>query len=279
MQITILVLEEGAPARYSIADVLRRAGYAVEHASDGEQALQQLALGRYRAVICDVPQTHRVGLSILRAAVALPIPPAVVLLTASPAVDMAVAALRLGAADYLVRPAHPEVLLSHVDAAIKQRAPVVRRLEAMEILAESIDLLQRELQMRYSAEIMALTQATDRDPLALNHPLQVGGLYLGRFPHESRYNGLPLGLTPIEHALLICLAEVPGEIVSYEAIMQRTHAREISPGDAQALLKSHVRNLRRKVGLNLVENMRRVGYRLAVELLEQPPDPEQEPQD
>ncbi|NJL35017.1 MAG: helix-turn-helix domain-containing protein, partial [Chloroflexaceae bacterium] len=60
--------------------------------------------------------------------------------------------------------------------------------------------------------------------------------------------GQPLHLTPMEHALLRCLAEVPSNTLSYRELVHRMHGYEVINPEAQVLLKTHVRNVRRKIG-------------------------------
>ena len=270
MSTSILVLEEKQPHLYRPSDVFIRAGYSVKSAFSPREGLQLLQRGAYRAVLYDLPEAEVEVQELLQFAQTMPIPPAVVLLVRSCTIEMAVTALRLGAADYLEKPKRPEELIERVDDTLRRRTPVLRQLEAISGLAMSIELLQQEIQAMRTATPVVGDMLSEWPAGIRGQSQQNARLQIGRFPHEARYRGQPLNLTPIEYALLTCLAEKPGEVVSYEIIVGRTHGQQLTSTAAQAVLKSHVRNLRRKIGLELVVNVRKTGYRLAVELLEFP---------
>jgi two-component system NtrC family sensor kinase len=51
---SILLVEDEAPLAVAVADALRDNGYAVEHAADGEQALQKVRHKTFDLIICDL---------------------------------------------------------------------------------------------------------------------------------------------------------------------------------------------------------------------------------
>jgi DNA-binding response OmpR family regulator len=51
---SILVVEDEAALATALTDALTDAGYAVEHAADGEEALEKIRLKAFDAVVCDV---------------------------------------------------------------------------------------------------------------------------------------------------------------------------------------------------------------------------------
>jgi two-component system NtrC family sensor kinase len=64
---SILVVEDEAALATAVADALRDAGYGVEHASDGEDALAMLKLATFDAVICDLKMPRLDGKAFYRA--------------------------------------------------------------------------------------------------------------------------------------------------------------------------------------------------------------------
>lgn len=92
----------------SLADVLRRglsdAGLAVDHAIDGQEALDKAYLVPYDVVVLDrdLPRVH--GDDVCRQLVASGGAARILMLTASGAVDDRVDGLSLGADDYLAKP-------------------------------------------------------------------------------------------------------------------------------------------------------------------------------
>jgi DNA-binding response OmpR family regulator len=74
--------------------------------------------------------------------------------------------------------------------------------------------------------------------------------------------GQPLRLTSREYAMLTCLVEAAGEIVSRNDLLARVWQRE---EDASSnLVEVHLSRLRDKLGddASIIETVRRAGYRL-----------------
>jgi two-component system, cell cycle sensor histidine kinase and response regulator CckA len=63
---SILVVEDEAPLAVAVAEALREAGYTVEHAGDGEQALQRVRAKAFDLVICDLKMPRLDGKSFFR---------------------------------------------------------------------------------------------------------------------------------------------------------------------------------------------------------------------
>ena len=84
---------------------------------DGAEALRKLSEGGFDLVITDLRMPHPDGFEVLQAARALVPPPAVVVLSAVDNARAAVRALRLGARDFLVKPAEPVEILTAVARA------------------------------------------------------------------------------------------------------------------------------------------------------------------
>src|SRR3954464_1708658 len=100
---------------------LERRGYAVETAQDGAGGLARLAAGGIDAVALDHYMPGQDGLETLAAIQALPDPPPVIYVTATQEGRVAVAALKAGAADYVVKDVQgefPTLLAAAVEQAV-----------------------------------------------------------------------------------------------------------------------------------------------------------------
>ncbi len=101
---TVLVVDDEANMRKVLSAHLRRDGFRVLTANDGQEALELMSHGPVDVVLSDLRMPRLDGLGLLRALnehhPALP----VVLLTAHGTVDTAVDAMKLGAFDYLTKP-------------------------------------------------------------------------------------------------------------------------------------------------------------------------------
>jgi DNA-binding response OmpR family regulator len=117
----LLLVEDSARLQRSLVAALRRSGYAVDAAADGEEGLWLAENHDYDAVILDLMLPKRDGLDVLRTLRARGKLTHILLLTARDTVADRVSGLEAGADDYLVKPFALEELLARV-AALCRRA-------------------------------------------------------------------------------------------------------------------------------------------------------------
>jgi DNA-binding response OmpR family regulator len=108
----VLIVEDEADLSDALAAGLRREGYAVDAAADGESALDRVGYTPYDAVLLDLNLPDIDGLEICRAIRNSPESTTrVLMLTARDSIEERVAGLDEGADDYLAKPfALPELL-------------------------------------------------------------------------------------------------------------------------------------------------------------------------
>jgi len=135
---TIVIADDEALARHSIAEVLREEGYHVYEAPDGQAALRILEDVEIDVILSDLKMPGVDGLGVLHAVRDRYPQTMVLLMTAYASVDTVVEALRLGAQDYLLKP----VLLDDV-------LHRVRRLLEHRRQAWEIQVLRREVSRQY----------------------------------------------------------------------------------------------------------------------------------
>ena len=104
-QIRVLVADDEKNLRELLVRELGRKGHEVDGVGDGESALERLSAGGYDVVVLDMKMPRREGLEVLRELAASPEPPQVIVMTGFQEVGMAVEAMKLGAYDYLTKPA------------------------------------------------------------------------------------------------------------------------------------------------------------------------------
>ena len=110
----LLFAEDQPQLRRSVTRALTAAGYSVDAAADGAQALDDLDGASYDAVILDVMMPRVDGLTVLRTLRGRGDVTPVLLLTARDAIDQRVEGLDAGADDYLVKPFALEELLARL---------------------------------------------------------------------------------------------------------------------------------------------------------------------
>ena len=120
MQTDILIVEDDINLRDALADTLEFAGYSVALAEHGQAAIARINEQSFRLIISDVQMQPMDGMELLssiRQQQNLP----VVMMTAYGSIEKAVDAMRLGAADYLVKPFEADDLLEVVKRQLPEK--------------------------------------------------------------------------------------------------------------------------------------------------------------
>ncbi|HWP40142.1 MAG TPA: sigma-54 dependent transcriptional regulator [Tepidisphaeraceae bacterium] len=116
---TILIVEDETVLRQSLAELLREEGYEVLEAGDGKAAYQ-IALDRpIDLVLSDVRMPEMDGLELLSHLQKVAPQTPVIMMTAYGTVESAVAAMRAGAHDYLLKPVQFDDVLIKVQRALQ----------------------------------------------------------------------------------------------------------------------------------------------------------------
>src|SRR5512135_144363 len=100
----ILLVEDDIKIASFIIKGLRSAGYAVDHAADGEEGLDLALTEPYDAAVIDIMLPKRDGLSLLKQLRERKINTPALILSAKGSVDERVRGLETGADDYLTKP-------------------------------------------------------------------------------------------------------------------------------------------------------------------------------
>jgi len=204
---TILVVEDEASIAEVVSLYLKRAGYSVQTASDGRQAMNIFEKQMPDFVILDLMLPEIDGLALtrwLRDRSDVPI----IMLTARRAEIDRIAGLEMGADDYVVKPFSPQELVSRVRA-------VARRLGREQPEAEH-------------------DRSLDFDDLTINPRSRV-----------VTVSDLPVELTAKEFDMLHLLAQYPKQVFTRDQLLERVWggAQYIDPGTVTV----HVRRLREKI--------------------------------
>src|SRR5690348_4718968 len=115
----ILLVEDEANMARTLTKNLERAGHSVEHAPHGEAAITRLDQRPFDMVVTDLKMPVMDGMALLRAMHERGLPPAVVVLTGYGTIESAVEAMKLGAADYLIKDARPQEVLLTIERVLR----------------------------------------------------------------------------------------------------------------------------------------------------------------
>ncbi len=121
MASTILIVEDEQLLRESLAGLLEEEGYRVLQAANGAAAYARVVEEPVDLVLSDVRMPEMDGLSLLQRLHQLAPETPVIMMTAYGTVDSAVAAMRAGGWDYLLKPIQFDDLLVKVERALQFR--------------------------------------------------------------------------------------------------------------------------------------------------------------
>jgi two-component system response regulator AtoC len=135
---TILVVDDEESVRKLLTAVLKREGYHVESAADGQDAIQKFCIVKPHVVLMDIRMPVMDGIAAFKEMKKKHQGVTVILMTAFAAVETAVEAIKLGAFDYLIKPFDIEEVTLLVNRAIQ-----IQRME------KEITVLHRKLNDSY----------------------------------------------------------------------------------------------------------------------------------
>jgi serine/threonine protein kinase len=117
----VLVIDDDEDLRTINRMTLEGAGYRVETAGDGIEALMKLGGGRYDLILSDVDMPNLDGFTLLQMVSQKGVTTPVIFLTGRVDAENEVRGLELGAEDYLHKPVLPPVLLARVRSTLLKR--------------------------------------------------------------------------------------------------------------------------------------------------------------
>jgi two-component system response regulator PhoP len=118
----ILLVEDEAPLRETLAARLKREGFAVDTAADGEEALFHGREVPFDLAVIDLGLPKLSGMDVVKGLRAAGQKYPILILTARSSWQDKVEGLKSGADDYLVKPFHVEELLARINALLRRAA-------------------------------------------------------------------------------------------------------------------------------------------------------------
>ena len=152
----VLIVDDDAGLRQSLALLLKEAGYDVAGEGDPEQALRRAGSGGFDLILCDVRMPGMDGVTFLRRYRGEGGEALVIMMSGYGSEDSAIAAMREGAYDYLHKPFRPdEVTLT------------LRKAEEREKLRREVEALRTSLGAGAASELVVSESRAMRDLLEL----------------------------------------------------------------------------------------------------------------
>lgn len=225
----IILVEDERDMAELVAERLKREGYQVEVAHDGEEGLERIRSSPPDLVLLDIMLPGISGTEIVTALRSDPrtedMP--IILLTARGEETDIVVGLKLGADDYIPKPFSLSVLCARVAAVLRRRGEVPAGGSGGRIRFGPIEI----------------------DPAR----------------HEAFADGKPISLTLTEFRLLAALTTARGRVLTRNQLMD--HGMGVDAVVTDRTIDVHLTALRRKLGKarRCLRTVRGVGYRLVGE--------------
>lgn len=224
----ILVVDDDALMRRSVAFNLEQAGYRTSTATSAEDALIAARRDAPDLILLDIGLPGMDGLDALRQFQQRADTPIIFVTARRRELDQALG-LELGADDYVTKPFDTNVLLARIKAVLR----------------------------RYRRAAPAQSTLPER--------LEVGDLVIEPGAHMVTLAGQPLELAPREFALLTALALNAGQVISVDDLLAQVWGAEYE-GETQGVYV-HIRWLREKIETDpkhprRIITVRGVGYKL-----------------
>jgi DNA-binding response OmpR family regulator len=226
----ILLVDDEQAVQTLLTYPLRRDGYEVIAAGDGQEALRRFAEQRFDLVVLDLMLPKLDGIEVCRRMRSRSQVPIIMLTAKGDEIDKVVG-LEMGADDYIVKPFSMREFRSRVKAALRRS----RMPGAGQAVAE---------------------------------PIQIGDLYIDFERRAVTVREEPVQLTFVEFEILGALARAPGRVMSRETLLQ--HVWGDSDYRDPRTVDVHIRHLREKVesqsrSPEYLLTVRGVGYRFREE--------------
>ncbi|NWG34895.1 MAG: response regulator transcription factor [Chloroflexi bacterium] len=262
----ILIIDDEASLRQTMARILQRAGYEVTTAADGREGLALISNHSFDLVYSDIRMPDMSGLELLKVIHAKFPDLPVVLFTAQPDLNSAVEAVRNGASDYLLKPLKPQAVIERTHAILmktrkeRRKREIQRQIEALQ--AELITLEKNEGEEKTEAEPKPVSASSDRF-------VRLGALTLDLYARRVTMNSRAVNLPPTSFDYLLSLARHSPNLVEYRTLVAEAQGYEADLREAQELTKWHIHHIRQAIEPDPrkpvhVINVRGTGYRLVM---------------
>jgi two-component system, OmpR family, alkaline phosphatase synthesis response regulator PhoP len=260
----ILIIDDEAPLRKTLARILQQAGFEVTTAENAEQGLDFLKTENFDLVLTDLRMPGIQGLEILKRIHAGNPSLPVVLFTAQPDVNSAVDALRHGATDYLLKPLRPETVIERTKAILAN----LQREKRMREIAQQIETLQNELKRLGNGEIANNSSVSMN--AEKNRFLKRGRVVLDLLTRRVTVNEDNVNLPPTSFDYLLALMRHAPNVVDYQTLVAEAQGYQADAREAQELAKWHIHRIRQAIepdaqNPTYIINVRGNGYRFVPE--------------
>jgi two-component system response regulator AtoC len=226
---SILIVDDEEAFRYMLSSLLTGAGYHVDTANDGVQAINAVQNKAYHVALCDMKMPKVDGLEVLKFIRSNVPGLEVIMLTGVADVKMAVECMKIGAYDYITKPTTSDELLTTINRALERRQLMIENI----VMKGALDRIQGSFQMagesdafRKVLEIAAKVAPTESTVL-IQGPSGTGKELVANFIYQNSGRNT-------EPFITLNCASIPDTLIESELFGHEkgafTDARAMKPG-------------------------------------------------
>ncbi len=148
----VLIVDDEQAITSGLSAILEDEGYTVDIANDGQKALEQLTAERYGVVLADLKMPKLDGIALLRELRDSRIPTEFIMITGQGSTELAIEAIKQGAADYIEKPLNAERLN-------KLKAQIPKLLDQFELHQKNRELSAKLEGLTHYGELTGQSEA------------------------------------------------------------------------------------------------------------------------
>ncbi|RME37166.1 MAG: DNA-binding response regulator [Thermoflexia bacterium] len=238
----ILIVDDEPTTCMALTRALALMGYQADSALSGQEALARLNAAPYDLMVLDLRLPDMKGEEVLWQARQIQPDLLVIILTAYASLDSAIAAVKAGAVDYLLKPYSIRALEEAIARALHRRREQMRRDRLLRMIAEAVEQLSLEEPVKTPA-VISPGRFLRQGPITLDREKRVARIQRPAEPGETE-----VPLTNSEAALLEYLLERPEVVVSCRELAQNVLGyRDLTEREAETLIRPLIFRLRKKI--------------------------------
>lgn len=263
----ILIVEDEANIRLFLEHLLKREGYQITLAPDGEKALEHIRARRFDLIILDLNLGRGVsGMDVLTVVHDTTPQTAVILLTGYATLETAIAALRQGAHDYLLKPCQADQIRLSVRNGLQKREKEQQRQTLLTQLEQNLQTTLDGIRAIGGDDGMAEVPVMPTTSGPNDRFLRWGRVLVADLTrHMMMCGNKVLPLSPTEFELLVYLLKHAPRVITPQEIMAQVQGYSGDTWDASEVVRPHIYRLRQKLKAScgrddIIQTVRGVGY-------------------
>ena len=257
----LLIVDDEKAMRLSLSEIFKMRGAQVTTAADGREAVELLNEHDFDLMLLDLKMPGMSGMQVLEVAQKVRPGTVVILLTAFATLDSAIAALRRGAHDYLLKPCEPRALIAGVERGLAKRGEFMRRQSLVGLMEQTVSALKTD---------PTAPPASMPLPPGSEDFLRAGDLTIDLKKRLALLRDQTLTLSPTELNVLAHFVRNPDRAITCSELVRGGMGYECTEKEARPVIRVHIHRLRQKIEANSDEpqklvTVRAAGYMLVTE--------------